>query len=114
MPGVIPVYLVRQAQRCEPSQVVVDLPDGAPWVVLPGQDQYRRRDLLDVGEGRRLAVAVRDLLRRATEQGTVERLQTLHLVLVGGDVVRDGHRGDRDGPVVRLRTDAEQCEEPTP
>src|SRR5262249_55626882 len=49
--GLEAVDLVRLAQLAKAGEVVVDLADRAPRVVLAGQDQHRHADLLDVRQG---------------------------------------------------------------
>ena len=83
--------------------VVLDLPDRAPRVVLAGEDQHRGADGVHVGQRAGVAVLLRHLVRRAAEQAAVEGLEALHLVLVRGDVVRHRHAGQRRAPTGRGR-----------
>src|SRR3954468_11229216 len=70
--GVEAVDLVRVTARLQPVQVVLDLPDRAAWVVLAGEHEHRRADLLHVGDGAGVGVLVGDVGRRTAEQRTVE------------------------------------------
>src|SRR5262249_13161952 len=60
---VVAVDLVRYVQLGEPGQIVVDLPDRAARIVLPGEHQHRNLDLLYIRDRRGLSVSLRDLVR---------------------------------------------------
>jgi hypothetical protein len=48
---VVDMKLNVASQPAEPIGVVPDLPDGAGTVVLPSDQQHRRPDLVNVGDG---------------------------------------------------------------
>ena len=110
-PGHLVVHVPASGEGVE---VVVHLSDRAAGVVLPGQDEDRHAHRVDVGQRRRDAVGLGFVLRRAAEQGAVERAQLLHLVGVRGEVVGHGHPGEPRGPPLGLGPDGEQREVSTP
>ena len=114
MARVEPAHRVVGAAGGQRVEVVVDLPDRAARVVLPGQHEHGRAHGVDVGERRRRPVDLGLLLRRAAEQRPVERAQLLHLVGVGGEVVGHRHARDARRPPLRLRAHRQQREVAAP